>query len=267
LHNTHLTHRVAFYDVGWLRKKLSPWGRSFFVLDRAAREYLESQFGILGQSIEEIHNGVDCSIFRVPTQEERAAARAEFGVGDSDVFVVFVGRLHPSKQPNAIIQAAAQARRELRTKLKFAIIGDGELRRALEAELANEHVETICTMYAWMPPLRAYFAADLVVMPSLYEGFGLVGAEAMATGCPVLRSRTGGCSQMVREGVTGFECDTSVDDFLEKLFAVVARPQRLREMRSSARRWAKDHLDVLKQAERIVAAYRRRLPNGHVSRS
>jgi hypothetical protein len=75
--------------------------------------------------------------------------------------------------------------------------------------------------------LHAYFAADLVVMPSLFEGFGLVAAEAIATGCPVPRSRTRGTAQMIREGISGFECEIEAEKFVERLFQIIQEPEKL----------------------------------------
>ena len=46
LHNSFLTHRVGFYDVGLIRKYFSPWGRNFFVFDQLAANYLQGQFGV-----------------------------------------------------------------------------------------------------------------------------------------------------------------------------------------------------------------------------
>src|SRR5262249_53038056 len=155
--------------------------------------------------------------------------------------------------------AARRALAEGRDDLRFALVGDGELGDALAAEIEASGVSSICRRYPWTETLDAYFAADLVVMPSRFEGFGLVGAEAMAAGCPVLRSRTGGCEQMIREGITGFACDTSVEGFVSALFSVLSAPQRLRAMRGDARRWAVDHLNLLHQTEQIVKQYRSRL--------
>jgi glycosyltransferase involved in cell wall biosynthesis len=259
LHNSHLTDQVAFYDAGLVRKYLSPWGKNFFVLNPLGDEYLRKEFGVRPESIVQIRNGIDCQRFRAPTVGERVSARERFGVAPDETFVVFVGRLHPSKQPLAIVEAAAHAVKTKRTHLKFALIGDGELHDAVSAAINQHGVEAICNLYPWMDPLHAYFAADLVVMPSLFEGYGLVAAEAIATGCPVLRSRSGGSAQMIREGVSGFECEIEAEKFVERLFQIIQEPEKLAAMRASAREFAVAELDVTNATRAITRAYSERM--------
>ena len=259
LHNTHLTHQVAFYDAGLIRKYLSPWGKNFFVLNQLGGEYLQREFGVRPESIVQIRNGIDCQRFRAPAADERVNARDRFGIAPDETFVVFVGRLHPSKQPLAVVDAAARAAKTKRTHLKFALIGDGELRDAVSAAINQQGVVDICTLYPWMEPLHAYFAADLVVMPSLFEGYPLVAAEAIATGCPVLSSRNGGSAQMIREGVSGFTCETEAEKFVERFFQIIQEPEELAAMRASAREFALAELDVTHAARAITLAYRERM--------
>jgi glycosyltransferase involved in cell wall biosynthesis len=259
LHNAFLTHQVGFYDVGFIRKYFSPWGKNFFVLDHLAANYLQKHFGVRPESIVQTFNGVDCERFRPPSISERLAARARFEVATEDVFVVFVGRLHPSKQPHAVVAAAVRAKESHRKDLKFALIGDGELRNSLTAAIAEAGVGALCKLYDWMDPLDAYFAADLVVMPSLFEGYGLVAAEAIATGCPVLRSRTAGSSHQIREGISGFECEIESGTFVEKLFQLLEAPERFRAMRPLAREFALPHLGEMSAARQIVSEYRARM--------
>jgi glycosyltransferase involved in cell wall biosynthesis len=260
LHNTHLTRQVAFYDAGLIRKYLSPWGKNFFILDPLAAEYLQRGFGVHPESIVQIRNGIDCQRFRPPAADERANARERFGVAPDETFVVFVGRLHPSKQPLAVVEAAARAAKTKRTHLKFALIGNGELRDAVRAAISQQGVGDICNLYPWMEePLHAYFAADLVVSPSLFEGYPLVPAEAIATGCPVLRSRTGGSAHMIREGVSGFQCEIEAEKFVERLFQIIQEPEKLAAMRTSAREFALAELDVTNATRAITRAYRERM--------
>jgi glycosyltransferase involved in cell wall biosynthesis len=259
LHNTHLTQQVGFYDVGLVRKYLSPWGKNFFVLDQLGGEYLRREFGVRPESITQIRNGIDCLHFRPPSVDERANARDRFGVAPNETFVAFVGRLHPTKQPLAVVDAAARAAETKRTHLKFALIGDGELRDAVSVAINQRGVSDICRLYPWMEPLHAYFAADLVVMPSLFEGYPLVAAEAIATGCPVLRSRTGGSAQMIREGVSGFECEIEAEKFVDRLFQVIHAPEKLAAMRPRAREFALAELEVAHTTRAITRAYRERM--------
>src|SRR5262249_22224988 len=60
LHSTHLTHQQGGYDTGPIRRYLSPFGRSFFVLDDLAGEYLKESFAVDPGDIVKIGNGVDC---------------------------------------------------------------------------------------------------------------------------------------------------------------------------------------------------------------
>jgi glycosyltransferase involved in cell wall biosynthesis len=110
-------------------------------------------------------------------------------------------------------------------------------------------------------PLHAYFAADLVVMPSLFEGYGLVAAEAIASGCPVLRSRTGGSAQMIREGISGFACEIESEKFVERLFQIIQEPEKLGAMRASARDFALAELGATNATRAVTRAYRERMKN------
>lgn len=256
LHNTKFTERVGFTDIGVLRRFLSPTGRRFFVLDERAREYLHQVMGVPPSKVEVIINGVDCERYREPTPEERQQARDQFEVEVDQTLVLFVGRLHPSKQPEAVVAAAKAARDAGRNDLRFAIVGSGELEEQVRHSIALSGTQDICKMYGWMEPLEAYFAADLLVMPSLYEGFPLVAVEALATGLPVLRSRTGGAKKMIIEGKTGFCCDTDIPGFVDVLMRVLAHPEQLHPMRTHARATALKHLSSQAQAKMLVRHYR-----------
>jgi glycosyltransferase involved in cell wall biosynthesis len=259
LHSTLLTHQVSPIDFGPFRRALSPFARRFFVLDDLARAYLEDELGVAKSRIRLVRNGVDCTHFREPSPEERRAARAHFGVGDGETLVIFVGRLYPCKQPGAIVAAAKALRDQGRSSVRFAIIGDGELRGEVQAAIDAAGVASTCTIQGWIDPLRAYFAADLLALPSLTEGFALVAAEAMATGCPVLRTRTGGSDWMIREGETGFTSSTDEKDFVDTLSRVLEHPEQLTRMRRAARAWAQTRLDARGQVEEIVRLYRSEL--------
>jgi glycosyltransferase involved in cell wall biosynthesis len=256
LHSTHLTEQVAPYDRGWVRRHLSPLGRSLFVLDPRAAAYCRDHMGVPAHRVQCVPNGVDCERFTPPTASQRARTRRSFGAGPSEVLVAYVGRFGQEKQPMAVVELARAARQADLGHVRFVLVGEGPLEPQVRAEVARSGLAETCQVRGWMDPVPLLQAADLLVMPSLFEGYGLVAAEALACGCPVLRSRTGGFEAMVREGVTGFGCEPDAADFVRVGLEVLRRSEHLGRMRGPAAAHARAHLSLHHQATRTIEAYR-----------
>ena len=87
-----------------------------------------------------------------------------------------------------------------------------------------------------------YLAADVTVLPSYYESFGMVALEAMACGSPVIGSRVGGLATTVRDGVTGFLVpDGDATALAERLDAVVADADLRFRLGREGVQWAARH--------------------------
>lgn len=256
LHSTHLTEQVGPLDRGPMRRVLSPLGRRLFVLDQRAMAYCERRLGIAQHRLRVLPNGVDCQYFTPPTDGERREARTTFGVDDETTLVAYVGRFREEKQPDAAVALARAVVRAGRRDVRVALVGEGPMEGALQGTIAREALGEVCQVHAWMDARTAYHAADLVVMPSRFEGYGLMAAEAMACGCALLRSRTGGFETMVQEGVTGFGCEPEVEDFVRVAMELLAAPERLQVARVHASSHARAHLSLARQATRTVEAYR-----------
>lgn len=133
---------------------------------------------------------------------------------------------------------------------------DGELRQQIESRDLGPWVQLL----DYADPLPLYRAADLLLMPSRYEGYGLVGAEALACGTPILRTRTGGWDEMVLEGSTGWVCEPNDDHaFVEAGLRALRERESLGRLRPLCRDHAVHHLGLVSQAERTVRAYERGL--------
>jgi D-inositol-3-phosphate glycosyltransferase len=91
--------------------------------------------------------------------------------------------------------------------------------------------------------LRDYYvAADVVVMPSYYESFGMVALEAMACGRPVIASRVGGLASTVRDGITGFLVpDGNADMLAQRLDRALADPALRARLGAAGVEWAAEH--------------------------
>lgn len=147
---------------------------------------------------------VDATRFRPARPGSRAAWRARHGVADDAVVVVTAGRLVRSKRVGAVIEAIADARTP--RDLVLAVIGGGPMLgelRSLARRLGCED-RVVFTGRVDQPGLiDALASADLACSASEYEGFGLVSAEAMACGIPVVSTAVGGAGEVVRDGETG----------------------------------------------------------------
>ena len=106
--------------------------------------------------------------------------------------------------------------------------------------------------------LHCYYAsADIVVMPSHYESFGMVALEAMACGTPVIASDVGGLAQLVRDGETGFLVpDRNPEAMAERLRCVLSDGKLRLQLGRRAADQAKDYgWDLI--TERIIELYKR----------
>ncbi|MDQ6714524.1 MAG: D-inositol-3-phosphate glycosyltransferase [Actinomycetota bacterium] len=144
--------------------------------------------------------GVDLDVF---TPGDRAASRRQVGIAPGARLLLFVGRIQPLKAPDVLLRVGAELLRrhpDLRQNLVLAVLGGpsgsgltrpGEL-EDLAAELG------IADITRFVPPVERevlawwYRAADLVLVPSHSESFGLVALEAEACGTPVAAARVGG---------------------------------------------------------------------------
>ena len=102
----------------------------------------------------------------------------------------------------------------------------------------------------------AYHAADVFLLPSIHEPFGIVVLEAWSAGLPVIASRIGGIPHFVEEGTDGLLFDpTDEASFLEAFEGVAAHPERSRSLAAAGQKKARDHYDWDVIADRLIGVY------------
>ena len=260
MHNVILTDRVAWYDRSLIRRFFSPVPRNIIACDEIAISYLKEHLGVDPKRTLIAPYGIDDHRFSPADEATRRDLRASFGVGEDELMVLFVGRLHPQKNPESVVKLAAAAKQAGLDRVRFMMVGDGVLKASVQQTIEGLDVADRVDLHGWSDPLPYYQAADLVVMPSRYEGWGLVAAEAMGCGTPVVRSRTGGFELMIDEGETGFGCRADDDDdFVQTALAAIADRATLASMRPAVREHAVERLSVRACTQFIVEAYRERL--------
>ena len=201
------------------------------------REDLSRLYGVSPRSVHTIPAGVDLDLFRPMDQAE---ARKTLGLQEANV-VLSVGRIEPLKGLDILVRAMPLLSDAENTRL--VIVGgkqghDRELRRlkSLGAELGIQERATF-TGAVDQTRLPAYYsAADVFVLPSYYESFGLVALEAMACGTPVIASRVGGPKSFIRSGETGYLVPWHCPEpYAQRLDVLLANPAMRAAMGSAAR--------------------------------
>jgi glycosyltransferase involved in cell wall biosynthesis len=130
----------------------------------------------------------------------RDDVRAELGLDERTSLLVLVGRLHPQKGIGTALDALAR----LDSGVHLAIVGDGPSRPDIEAQIARLGlVERVHLLGRRDDAADFFAAADVVVVSSIWEGFGLVVAEALHLGRPVVATAVGPIPSMVVDGETG----------------------------------------------------------------
>jgi glycogen synthase len=145
-----------------------------------------------------IPNGIDVEQWRVSS---RAIHRVREKYGRP--LIVFTGRLEWEKGVHTLIDALPRLRRRI-PGVRVVIAGRGSTDAQLRDQVRRKRLGRVVTFAGWVPNVHHLMAAaDVVVVPSLYEPFGMVALEASAVQSPLVVARTGGLGEIVTDGQTG----------------------------------------------------------------
>ena len=136
--------------------------------------------------------GIDLSAY-ASWRDRRPRLRAELNLKDDDLLIGIVGRVTEIKNHRLFLEAAAQLKNRMGSKIRFVIIGDGNLRGDLEAQAKSLGLEKdVSFLGTRNDPENFYPALDIVALTSLNEGTPLTLIEAMANARPVVATSVGG---------------------------------------------------------------------------
>ena len=260
-----------FHTLGHMKNRIATGERDHASRDRIEGEYhvldiadriivstpaeqaqLHWLYGLeLGREVI-IPPGVDLERFH-PIPKKEAKTRVGIPCGDKNI--VFAGRIEPLKGIDTLLRAMARIQERYPEAIKnvcVAIIGgdpwadDPEEEMARLQELRHDlGIHDIVTFLgakdqALLP--YYYAAAEMVVMPSHYESFGMVALEAMAVGTPVIASEVGGLAFLVRDGENGFHVPSRDPDALaERMFELLTNEYCRSRLGKNARSYAQQY--------------------------
>ena len=190
-----------------LHVKLDQWctalSNHVIAVSNETAEHLVRIEGAPSTKVTAIHNGIDFERVRISGPDSRARVRAELGLDTTFTFLI-AGRLHPEKGYEHLFEAVRILKDRSARPFTVLIAGRGPFLEAYQGACASLGIASHVRFLGFrddLPDLMV--ASDVFVLPSVAESFGLVLAEALYLGLPVLATRVGGIPEIVDEGVDG----------------------------------------------------------------
>lgn len=225
-------------------------------VSRFTAERVQRFYGVPAERVHVVHNGLPPragAAGRGPVERRRARP-----------VVLFLGRVTAQKGPDVLLEAAARVARVL-PAVQFVVAGDGDLLRPTVERAAALGLMRHVAFTGFLGPAaveRAYAAADVFVLPSLAEPFGLTALEAAARGVPVVLTHQSGASEVLRSARRVNWWD--VEALAREILGLLQSPRRRARLARAQRREARACTWEAAAAE--VAGLWRRLARGRGAR-
>lgn len=236
IHITDPAYRGSFKAWAYARPVLSlvvRKARHIITVSDYSKAQIIERLGVPSSKVSTIYCGVNGEF--LPIDKEEAFNAAREGLGLHEPYLLYVGSLKPYKNVPSLIRAFAILRRESNIPQRLVILGeDAQWKSSLVEELARLRMEERTT---FVPHVnnellpKIYAAADLLVMPSRMEGFGLPVLEAMACGTPVVCSRAASLTEVGGEAVMYFD-PQSPEDLAHAIEQVLSSKELRENMRA-----------------------------------
>jgi len=231
------------------------WTDQFIAVSQGLKAKLVAG-GVPADRVTVIYNGIVIEDFS--PSSETAGVRTMLGYGPAVPLVGIVARLHPVKGHQYFLEAARIVL-EQRPEVRFVVVGEGPQRPALEEMAGQLGIAGQVAFTGFVSEVRPLMAdLDLLVISSLWEGFGLTAVEAMALGIPVVSTEAGGLPEVVLHGETGLLSPPANSAALAKnIIWMLEHPQAAAEMAKKASQVVGEKFTAQVMARRTEELYRR----------
>jgi glycosyltransferase involved in cell wall biosynthesis len=250
----HLVHTVWTAEGRW-RPWQFAWARYFrwrcdriVAVSQSVMEHHARLSGLAAEHYAVIPWGVDTEAFR-RDRPCRRRLRADWGIAPGEVVVAFVGRLEFYKGIDLLLAAAGR----MADAVRLIIAGDGPCRQAVEDYIAHGPGGGRVRMLGHVRDVRAVLsAADVYLMPSMWEGWPLALGEAMSVGLPAVGTNVAGIRDLIVPGQTGVLVESGDSAAVAEAIGQLAASARMRVgMGHAARQRIVEHFSIA----RTVAAH------------
>jgi glycosyltransferase involved in cell wall biosynthesis len=256
---------VEGFDVGPFRKRIytlfdrlsERFVDRFLVVSDALREAMIRGHGIPAEKVTRIYNGIEVEHYS-PQEENglREGIRREFNVGEDTIVIGAIGRLVWQKGFDYLISALPELLKRL-PRTKILLVGDGPLRGELEVLAEKLKVEEHLIFTGFRSDIRDILSAiDVLVVPSLLEGFPMITLEGMAMAKPIIATRIDGVTEQIVDGVSGILIPSRDPDAIAQAVVRLSTEKELAQiLGSEGRRRVENEFTVEKMVSETEKVY------------
>lgn len=208
----------------WIEKRLMQRSAKIVAISSSVRDEIIRHYQVPSEKISVIYNPVDLTRFHPGHRKGIGRQlRAEEEIKDQEKVVLFVGSGFERKGLRPLIEAIGLLGS---LPVKLWVVGKGDITR-YRRQARDLGIESRVRFFGPVPDTERYYAAaDLFVFPTLYEPFGQVHLEALASALPVITHRHCGGAELIRSGINGDLLDSPTDskEMAEKIQRLIMHP-------------------------------------------
>jgi len=207
----------------------------------------------LSKKISVIYNGIDIKKEEYILNNEKIKYfKSSLNLTEKDFIISIIGRLEEQKGHVIFLSSILQIIKKY--NLKILIIGEGSQRNKIESFIKIESLSQNIFLLGFKAETEKYFEiSDLVAIPSIWEGFGIVACEAMIKGKIVLASKVGGLPEIIKDSENGFLYEP--EELINKLEYIITDFQKLDYIGYNAKKTVRDKFDIQKNSKLYYLKY------------
>lgn len=258
--HTNDTHRAENKILLALDRFANRFASHLIPVSASCRDFLMEHESIPNERITLVPNAIDLRRF-TPGSTTKAEARQKLGVCANGSVLAGVGRLNPQKNFSLFLDVAARLASRF-PDLRFLLAGDGPEEKMLRSKASALGIADRVLFTGYVSDSRlVYLAADVLLMPSRFEGLPMTLLEAMAMGLPVVASRLDGIAEVVDDPEDGLLAPPDdADLFVDHVAALISNRELAADMAKRARSKIENRYSVERLTAAVESIYDRHAP-------
>lgn len=264
-HHSHYQPRGYPRAVELAYRALAPGTAKALAISHSVEEFAIARMGFRPGQTEVLNNPLARYSYTEPAKADIAALRRQYGIGDDDAVVGTVTRFHAAKGNRFLVDAFADILRRL-PDAWLVLVGEGPEEAMLRARAEQAGIASRVIFAGFQREVQLHYGMfNVLVMPSLEEGFGNVAVEAMAQGIPVIASRLGGLPEIVTDDESGFLVEAGNPRVIADAAITLLQDPNLHSRMSEAARRRSEDFSIDRYIDHLEMIYRRVIGRSHAA--